>query len=159
MKKRHFRLAVFLVMVGAVLIVVADFGYKFYKGRSKPASPPPLTFDDLSLELDQPKPPNPPQPSITHSSTLESKDFDYPVLERRITLEFRERYQAQKLFVRNLDAYKFFCLHEILKEKRIDFATDKKGRTTTLIIYLPNSPVRQAFLDDLRYYQIPYQFN
>ncbi|WP_162982637.1 hypothetical protein [Helicobacter vulpis] len=135
---------------------VLGVGYKFYITHIKPPPPPHHLSGslDLSTPLTKPHPPEKLTPGI-----LESKDFDYPILERRVTLEFRERHQVQKLFVRNLDAYKFFCLHEILKEKRIDFATDKKGRTTTLIIYLPNSPVRQAFLDDLRYYQIPYQFN
>ncbi|WP_162982266.1 MULTISPECIES: hypothetical protein [Helicobacter] len=133
-----------------------DLGYQFYLSHIKPP-PPPHPPKGVLDSLTSPAQPRPPE-KLTHNPP-EFKDFDYPILERQITLEFREHKQAQKLFVRNLDSYKFFCLHEILKEKRIDFATDKKGRTTTLIIYLPNSPLRQAFLDDLRYYQIPYQLN
>ncbi|WP_104695508.1 hypothetical protein [Helicobacter salomonis] len=158
MKKRHFRLAVFLVVTGAVLLVIADMGYKFYLGHVKSPPSSPRTSTDLNLSLARSQSLNLPHSKVI-DNIPEVKDFDYPVLERRVTLEFRDRAQVQKLFIRNLDAYKFFCLHEILKEKHIDFATDKKGHTTTLIIYLPNSPMRQAFLDDLRYYQIPYQLN
>ncbi|WP_163564987.1 hypothetical protein [Helicobacter suis] len=85
------------------------------------------------------------------------EDFSYPVVERKLAVEFLDNVPRRKLLVRNLDTYKLFCLHEILKVKHIDFATDEKDKKITLIIYLPNTA--KQFLDDLKYYQIPYELD
>ncbi|WP_104749806.1 hypothetical protein [Helicobacter cynogastricus] len=157
MKKRYFRFVVFLAIVGVVFLVMVDIGRKVYLNHLKSAPPRTQDLDQLGLGLMQPISPG---PSHTQSNkSKEAPDFDYPTLERRFTLEFRSYPPVQRLRVQNLDSYQLFCLNEILKTRRIDFATDKKGHSITLIIYLPRSPVRQAFLDDLRYYQIPYHFD
>ncbi|WP_163499097.1 hypothetical protein [Helicobacter suis] len=168
------------LMIGCVaciaLAIVAYLGYRTYIYKEeKPASVSPFGINGSSTlpdiknqqsDLNQP-------PDLTntenkssfvkslhenHAQFAEEKgDFSYPVIERKLAIEFLDSVPRRKLLVKNLDAYKLFCLHEILKAKHIDFAMDQKGKKTTLIIYLPSTA--QQFLDDLKYYQIPYEFD
>ncbi|WP_163555407.1 hypothetical protein [Helicobacter suis] len=168
------------LMIGCVaciaLAIVAYLGYRTYIYKEeKPASVSPFGINGSSTLLDiknQQSDLNQPL-DLTNTENKssfvkslhenhvqfseEKGDFSYPVIERKLAIEFLDSVPRRKLLVKNLDAYKLFCLHEILKAKHIDFAMDQKGKKTTLIIYLPSTA--QQFLDDLKYYQIPYEFD
>ncbi|BEG56850.1 Periplasmic protein [Helicobacter sp. NHP21005] len=87
----------------------------------------------------------------------EAPPYLYPSLQKKVGIEFFDSTPTRKILVKNLDSYKLFCLREILKTEHIDFALDKKKTGTTLIIYLPHAT--QQFLEDLKYYQIPYKLD
>ncbi|WP_104725747.1 hypothetical protein [Helicobacter felis] len=157
MKKQYFRFVVFLAVLGAVLLVVVDIGRKIYVNHLKSAPPQTQILDRIDSDLMPPTSSNPPSSQV--GKLEEAADFNYPTFQSRFTLEFRSHPPVQKLRVQNLDSYQLFCLNEILKTRHIDFATDTKGRATTLIIYLPRTPIRQAFLNDLSYYKIPYKLD
>ncbi|WP_233708135.1 hypothetical protein [Helicobacter bizzozeronii] len=152
MKIAKVRSLVLLILLFFALALIAYVGRGLFMQRPpkiEPKSAPKLPLPNLA---DTPVAPQSDTPIISEP------DFAYPVLEKRVGIEFLGGSHSQKLLIRNLDAYKSFCLHEVLKQAHVDFALDKQAHGTTIIVYLPRTP-HKALLDELRYYQIPYRFD
>ncbi|GLH57271.1 hypothetical protein [Helicobacter ailurogastricus] len=164
MEIAKFRVFVLWLVVAVALVVAAFLGYKMYSAHHPTAHKEHADQDHLAplkaashaesapAQIDQVSLP------ASHLGTQhKTPSFIYPSIEKKIDIEFLDNAQTRKLLVKNLDSYKLFCLHEVLKAEHIEFALDKKKTHTTLIIYLPHATKR--FLEDLKYYQIPYQLD
>ncbi len=152
MKIAKVRSLVLLILLFFALALIAYVGRGLFMQRPpkiEPKSTPKLSLPDLADV------PVAPQSDV---SVISEPDFAYPVLEKRVGVEFLGGSHSRKLLIRNLDAYKSFCLHEILREAHVDFALDKQARGTTIIVYLPRTSSK-ALLDELHYYKIPYRFD
>ncbi|BDQ27646.1 hypothetical protein HHE02_13690 [Helicobacter heilmannii] len=168
MRIAKFRALVLWFVVAVALGVAGFLGYRVYLSKHRK---PHTAYEEYSIH----------EPVRAHAPTLEQEQglkevfsqslheahpiagavakppFIYPAFERKMGIEFLESTPVRKVLVKNLDNYKLFCLQEILKTKHIDFALDRKKSRATLIIYLPNATTR--FLEDLKYYEIPYQLD
>ncbi|BCZ17611.1 hypothetical protein NHP190003_08930 [Helicobacter sp. NHP19-003] len=171
MKIAKFRAFVLWFVVAVALCVAGFLGYKMY--LSKKHHKPHTAYEEHSIHTPKENTHLEAHPkqeqglkevfiqslheTQPHMATDQDHPFLYPSLEKKVGIEFLENTPTRKILVKNLDNYKLFCLQEILKTERIDFAMDRKKTGTTLIIYLPNAT--EQFLEDLKYYQIPYQLD
>ncbi len=64
-----------------------------------------------------------------------------------------------KVLVKNLDDYKFLCLNEILRQRRIDFSYFKNQSSLDLLLFVPDENKRLAILKDFEYYNIEYEIS
>lgn len=153
------------VLLALLLVALGVIAYLWHQLRTQhphkmeTAETGGLSKQARQVSLPTPKTPKSvatPQPSSPPAAL--APDFIYPVIEKRVSIEFLGSTPSRKLLIRNLDAYKLFCLNEILREAHVDFALDKHAHMTTIIVYLPRTSPKR-FLEELSYYQIPYQFD
>ncbi|PAF44458.1 hypothetical protein [Helicobacter sp. 11S02596-1] len=155
-----------MIVVFAFLIYMLFFYY-----RSIPEMA--LNIDHRSPEAKE----NKTQEKTSWLQTLLKKpqDYSYPATEVKIGVDFRapnEKVAPTKLVVKHLDDYKFFCLNEVLKQEKIEFAyyqsqaqspighskkSAQLGKFADVIIYLPDNPKRNQIIEDLKHYEIQYE--
>ncbi|QQW64920.1 hypothetical protein HGI45_05245 [Helicobacter pylori] len=82
--------------------------------------------------------------------------INYPVIEHYFEIPFEEKKREySKLIIKDLKDYQWWCLKEILKKERIDYAYDSTKNQPNLIIYLDENK-KERLLADLDYYKIRY---
>ncbi|WP_187936655.1 hypothetical protein E5E30_04860 [Helicobacter pylori] len=93
----------------------------------------------------------------TLSQNLDAQEvINYPVVEHHFEISFEEKKREySKLIIKDLKDYQWWCLKEILKKERIDYAYDSTKNQPNLIIYLDENK-KERFLADLDYYKIRY---
>ncbi|MGL2498258.1 hypothetical protein ACOWOA_05345 [Helicobacter pylori] len=93
----------------------------------------------------------------TLSQNLDAQEvINYPVVEHHFEIPFEEKKREySKLIIRDLKDYQWWCLKEILKKERIDYAYDNTKNQPNLIIYLDENK-KERLLADLDYYKIRY---
>ncbi|MFP6003669.1 hypothetical protein ACLF8N_06270 [Helicobacter pylori] len=91
------------------------------------------------------------------SQNLDAQEsINYPVIEHYFEIPFEEKKREySKLIIKDLKDYQWWCLKEILKKERIDYAYDNTKNQPNLIIYLDKNK-KERFLADLDYYKIRY---
>ncbi|WQS57812.1 hypothetical protein KVD04_02675 [Helicobacter pylori] len=91
------------------------------------------------------------------SQNLDAQEsINYPVIEHHFEIPFEEKKREySKLIIKDLKDYQWWCLKEILKKERIDYAYDSTKNQPNLIIYLDKNK-KERFLADLDYYKIRY---
>ncbi|WP_120938099.1 hypothetical protein [Helicobacter pylori] len=91
------------------------------------------------------------------SQNLDAQEvINYPVIEHHFEIPFEEKKREySKLIIKDLKGYQWWCLKEILKKERIDYAYDNTKNQSNLIIYLDKNK-KERFLADLDYYKIRY---
>ncbi|WRA02745.1 hypothetical protein KVK61_04735 [Helicobacter pylori] len=91
------------------------------------------------------------------SQNLDAQEsINYPVIEHYFEIPFEEKKREySKLIIKELKDYQWWCLKEILKKERIDYAYDSTKNQPNLIIYLDENK-KERFLADLNYYKIRY---
>ncbi|GAA7644078.1 hypothetical protein ckin59_09510 [Helicobacter pylori] len=91
------------------------------------------------------------------SQNLDAQEsINYPVIEHHFEIPFEEKKREySKLIIKDLKDYQWWCLKEILKKERIDYAYDNTKNQPNLIIYLDENK-KERFLADLDYYKIRY---
>lgn len=97
---------------------------------------------------------------VTSSNSNIDTSFQYPVNLLNINIDVKAKNELKKdytkVFVKDLDDYKFFCLNEILRQKDIEFSYYKNNNTLDLLIFMPDETQRNELLNDFKYYQISY---
>ncbi|WRG00845.1 hypothetical protein FNE35_04715 [Helicobacter pylori] len=91
------------------------------------------------------------------SQNLDAQEsINYPVVEHYFEIPFEEKKREySKLIIKDLKDYQWWCLKEILKKERIDYAYDNTKNQPNLIIYLDENK-KERLLADLDYYKIRY---
>ncbi|MCQ2844187.1 hypothetical protein JT251_03150 [Helicobacter pylori] len=91
------------------------------------------------------------------SQNLDAQEsINYPVIEHHFEIPFEEKKREySKLIIKDLKDYQWWCLKEILKKERIDYAYDNTKNQPNLIIYLDENK-KGRLLADLNYYKIRY---
>ncbi|WP_100977777.1 hypothetical protein [Helicobacter pylori] len=91
------------------------------------------------------------------SQNLDAQEsINYPVIEHHFEIPFEEKKRKySKLIIKDLKDYQWWCLKEILKKERIDYAYDNTKNQSNLIIYLDENK-KERLLADLDYYKIRY---
>ncbi len=121
---------------------------------------------DINLEESPNNPNTPNDDKISHneedhnntlSQNLDAQEvINYPVIEHHFEIPFEEKKREySKLIIKDLKDYQWWCLKEILKKERIDYAYDSTKNQPNLIIYLDKNK-KERFLADLDYYKIRY---
>ena len=88
-------------------------------------------------------------------SRKEVPHYRYPTPEMFLSLDFSGSRHTDILQISNLDAYKFFCLKEILKSNNIKF-TYKIVRQNAMLEIALDSAKKDRLLADLARYNIRY---
>ncbi|PAF47000.1 hypothetical protein BKH41_08205 [Helicobacter sp. 12S02232-10] len=94
------------------------------------------------------------------SLLTKSQNYSYPATEIKIGVNFRspnEKINPTKLVIQHLDNYKFFCLNEVLKQEKIEFAYYQTGNSIDIVIFLPNDSRKKQIIEDLKHYEIQYK--
>lgn len=87
-----------------------------------------------------------------HSNTLfqnldAQEVINYPVVEHHFEIPFEEKKREySKLIIKDLKDYQWWCLKEILKKERIDYAYDNTKNQPNLIIYLDENKKNACWL-------------
>lgn len=121
---------------------------------------------DINLEESPNNPNTPNDEKASHneedrnnalSQNLDAQEsINYPVIEHYFEIPFEEKKREySKLIIKDLKDYQWWCLKEILKKERIDYAYDNTKNQPNLIIYLDENK-KERFLTDLDYYKIRY---
>ncbi|GAA9549439.1 hypothetical protein UBN62_09990 [Helicobacter pylori] len=127
---------------------------------------------DINLEEDSPNEVSHNENEISHSEKAPHNEEDrnnafsqnldaqevinYPVIEHHFEIPFEEKKREySKLIIKDLKDYQWWCLKEILKKERIDYAYDNTKNQPNLIIYLDENK-KERLLADLDYYKIRY---
>ncbi|STQ85692.1 hypothetical protein LS73_005225 [Helicobacter muridarum] len=87
--------------------------------------------------------------------------FQFPANVLDISIDVKKEVDIKidptKIVVKNLDDYKFFCLNEILRQKRVDFSYFKNENSLHLLLFIPDETKRKLLLKDFEYYDIEYE--
>ncbi|PUU85582.1 hypothetical protein [Helicobacter pylori] len=121
---------------------------------------------EINLEESPNKPNTPNDEKASHneedrnnalSQNLDAQEsINYPVVEHYFEIPFEEKKREySKLIIKDLKDYQWWCLKEILKKERIDYAYDNTKNQPNLIIYLDENK-KERLLADLDYYKIRY---
>ncbi|MGL2466173.1 hypothetical protein ACOWNH_05290 [Helicobacter pylori] len=121
---------------------------------------------EINLEESSNKPNTPNDEKAPHneedhnnafSQNLDAQEsINYPVIEHYFEIPFEEKKREySKLIIKDLKDYQWWCLKEILKKERIDYAYDSTKNQPNLIIYLDENK-KERLLADLDYYKIRY---
>lgn len=86
----------------------------------------------------------------------EIKSFSYPSLEMSATFNLSNAIKTNILSIINLDAYKLFCLQEILKNNNIQYSYTQTNNNANIELILTKN-IKQKFLTELESYNIQYQ--
>ncbi|MDO7252678.1 hypothetical protein [Helicobacter cappadocius] len=148
-------LGFFLIVIFALSIYLIGLFYTHYKTNIKIEYPTSnISIPDKNKSLsDQ-------DDSWLKDSLKNSKSYAYPATEIKISMDFKspdDKSIPTKLIVDNLDEYKFFCLNEVLKEEKIEFAYYQAKNSTNIVIFLPSDKRRDKIMEDLKYYEIQYK--
>ncbi|KAA6514192.1 hypothetical protein EPC67_02620 [Helicobacter pylori] len=121
---------------------------------------------EINLEESSNKPNTPNDEKASHNEEVRNNAFsqnldaqesiNYPVIEHHFEIPFEEKKREySKLIIKDLKDYQWWCLKEILKKERIDYAYDNTKNHSGLIIYLDENK-KERLLADLDYYKIRY---
>lgn len=88
-------------------------------------------------------------------------NFQYPSNGIQLSIDVKKedelRTDYTKILIKNLDDYKFFSLHEILRQRHIEFSYYKDNDDLSLVVFMPNKDEREKMLNDFEYYKIEYE--
>lgn len=87
-------------------------------------------------------------------------DFIYPALELDISFDLASLEKRQKqfrVFMEEMDSYKFFCLNQVLTSNGINYAFYKNGKGIQLMVSAKSEEFLSSVLEQLKRYDIEYQ--
>lgn len=148
-------LGFFLVIILSLSVYLIEVFYTHYKANMKidDTIPKPRTQQNVGSLSDSDN-------SWLEDSLKNSKSYIYPATEMKIHMDFRspnDKSIPTKLVIDNLDDYKFFCLGEVLREQKLEFAYYQSKNSTNIVVFLPSDKRRNQIIQDLKYFKIPYQ--
>lgn len=148
-------LGFFLIIILSLSAYTIGIFYTHYKASLKTDDiiPKPHTQKNVGSLSDSDN-------SWLEDSLKNSKSYIYPATEIKIRMDFRspnDKSVPTKLVIDNLDDYKFFCLGEVLKEQKLEFAYYQSKNSTNIVVFLPSDKRRNQIMEDLKYFKIPYQ--
>ncbi|GAA6797384.1 hypothetical protein HpHCM64_11330 [Helicobacter pylori] len=120
-------------------------------------SPNETSHNENEISHNEKAPHNEEDRNNAFSQNLDAQEvINYPVIEHHFEIPFEEKKREySKLIIKDLKGYQWWCLKEILKKERIDYAYDSTKNQPNLIIYLDKNK-KERFLADLDYYKIRY---
>ncbi|MWV61138.1 hypothetical protein DCO58_11200 [Helicobacter saguini] len=158
------------IIAGLLFISTIIGGYVLYAFYKK--------MQNSDVEIEQTIIDNAPKPRIAEipkldsipdntwiSGTPKAKDTSYQfpsnVLDINVDVKKYEDLKTDytKVLVKNLDDYKFLCINEILRQRRIDFSYFKNQNSLDLLLFVPNKEQREAILKDFDYYNVEYEIS
>lgn len=146
-------LGFFLIIILSLSVYLIGLFYTHYKANNK------IDYTIPKDTRETPPPLSEHQDSWLEDSLKNSKSYIYPATEIKIHMDFRspdEKSAHTKLVIDNLDEYKFFCLGEVLKEQKLEFAYYQSKNSTNIVVFLPSDKRREQIMEDLKYFKIPY---
>ncbi|RDU65285.1 hypothetical protein CQA53_06855 [Helicobacter didelphidarum] len=159
------------IIAGLLLVVTLVGGYvlyAFYKKmqNSDVVVEQPITnVPQVNSIVNIPKMDSTENEKWISSATEKAKDTTYQfpsnVLDINVEVKRYEDLKTDytKVLVKNLDDYKFLCLNEILRQRRIDFSYFKNQDSLDLLLFVPDEKRRISILKDFDYYNIEYEIS
>lgn len=87
-------------------------------------------------------------------------DFVYPALELDISFDLvslEKRQKQFRVFMEEMDSYKFFCLNQVLTSNGINYAFYKNGKGIRLMVSAKSEEFLSSVLEQLKRYDIEYR--
>ncbi|RDU73265.1 hypothetical protein CQA57_05095 [Helicobacter anseris] len=146
----------FLSIVVIVVLGIAIYSLFSYKNTLPPEM---ITLDyknpqrDVEIKI--------PKEKVWFADMKKERDFAYPASEAHFSLNFLDPSEVKKrrnVIIKSVDKEKLFCLKELFKDKKIDFAYNKSENNLDIVVYLPQER-EEKILQMLHYYGIAYQNN
>lgn len=85
-----------------------------------------------------------------------NSDYSYPTNEMVLKYNFHRGVEPLRIFIRDLNEYRFYCINQILIENKIEYAYYKTSSVIQLVIFLNNEKIQKKILEDFKYYNIQY---
>lgn len=85
-----------------------------------------------------------------------SETFQYPVSEMGLVYESDPDLRPMRVFVDDLNEYRFYCINQLLLESKIEYAYYKTNSIIRLVIFLNDPNTQKKILQDFDYYKIQY---
>lgn len=85
-----------------------------------------------------------------------SKTFEYPVSEMGLKYESDRDIEPMRVFIDDLNEYRFYCINQILLDNKIEYAYYKTNSIIRLVVFLNDPTTQKKILEDFDYYKIQY---
>ena len=86
----------------------------------------------------------------------ESSAYSYPTNEMVLKYSFHRGVEPLRIFVQDLNEYRFYCINQILIENKIEYAYYKTSSVIQLVIFLNDVKMQKKILEDFQYFNIQY---
>ncbi len=148
-------LKIILICVAAIALSIAAFVFFSYYVSTKEVyeikEDNSIQNDHAAIEL--------PKQKFWFDEIKTQKDFAYPAEEMGFLVKFLEPHQQEPnhhIMIKNIDEEMLFCLREVLRDKKVDFAYNKMKERLDIIVYL-SANNKKDLLNLLDYYGFLYQ--
>lgn len=124
----------------------------------------PLSFKHLSQEqnlekFSETKIENKNEAWVEKISNQQTKSFSYPTNEMVLQYNFNRGVEPLRIFIEDLNEYRFYCINQILIENKIEYAYYKTDKVIQLVVFLNNKEMQHRILEDFNYYKIKYSIH
>lgn len=85
-----------------------------------------------------------------------SQTFDYPVSEMGLKYETDRDIEPMRVYIDDLNEYRFYCINQILLDNKIEYAYYKTNSIIRLVVFLNDPTTQKKILEDFDYYKIRY---
>ena len=82
--------------------------------------------------------------------------YSYPTNEMVLKYNFKHGVEPLRVFIDDLNEYRFYCLNQVLLENNIEYAYYKTDQVIQLVVFLNDGNSQKKILEDFDYYQIKY---
>lgn len=89
-------------------------------------------------------------------SSNDVENFAYPTPELSLSFALDGKQSINVIRMKDIDQYSFFCISEVLKNNKIDFAYKKDSKDITLEVVLDNKNKKKQLMNELDKYNISY---
>lgn len=86
----------------------------------------------------------------------QNENYAYPTNEMILKYDFNKGVEPLRVFVDDLNEYRFYCINQVLIKNNIEYAYYKTDKAIQLIVFLNNKDTQKKILDDFNYYKISY---
>lgn len=82
--------------------------------------------------------------------------YSYPTNEMILKYNFKHGVEPLRVFIDDLNEYRFYCLNQVLLENNIEYAYYRTDQVIQLVVFLNDNNSQEKILKDFDYYQIKY---
>lgn len=123
----------------------------FYFSQKHSSNVPPALDQEQQVQKEE----EAPQEWFYVMADGKSQTFQYPVSEMGLTYE-THRDDSVRVFISDLNEYRFYCINQILVDNKIEYAYYKTHSVIQLVVFLNDPVTQKKILQDLDYYKIQY---
>lgn len=144
------KLPVFIAFCSFFLILAVWF-FSFSQGNSSAGVPVAVEQKQQNEEKRED-----PQEWFYVMADGKSRTFDFPVSEMGLKYDVDRDVEPMRVFIDDLNEYRFYCINQILLDNKIEYAYYKTNSIIRLVVFLNDPTTQKKILEDFDYYKIHY---